>query len=292
MTYYHLVGADISFPGRVDELDIFGVDDRNNFSSLPLSYTPPPTLPVRAKNWMDGEERDLEAWRAPPGILLRTSGGSDFYITPDGMAIERINEDAVKQDLFPRLTNLDRSILLGPALILSVALRSIWSLHASAVIYKENVIVFLGESGHGKSTLAAYLSQGKDWRLVADDILPVQIGSNGVNVLPHFPQLKLPMDAQPGVDLPERLPLKYICVLTHAEAGQMPELQKLSTAQTVQSLLSHIAGTRLFDSSLLAKHLDFSAQVGKQTPAYRLIHPHRRDTLPLVKGFFEKICQP
>jgi ABC-type glutathione transport system ATPase component len=173
---------------------------------------------------------------------------------------------------------------------LALALRGVWSLHASAVMYKENVIVFLGESGQGKSTLAAYLSQNIDWRLVADDILPTQMDLNTVNVLPHFPQLKLPINAQPGVDLPERLPLKTICVLTQAEVNQMPELQKISTAQTVQALLGHIAGTRMFNAELLASHLEFSTQVAKQIPAYRLIHPHRRDTLPLVKDFLEKIC--
>ncbi|HET7145385.1 MAG TPA: hypothetical protein VFI68_15295, partial [Anaerolineales bacterium] len=128
------------------------------------------------------------------------------------------------------------------------------------------------------------------WRLVADDILPVKIDPSGVSVLPRFPQLKLPMDAQPGVDLPEQLPLNTIVVLAQAEASQMPELDKLSTAQTVQSLLSHIAGTRMFNASLLTKHLEFSAQAAKQISAYQLIHPHRRDTLPIVREFLEKIC--
>jgi hypothetical protein len=157
-------------------------------------------------------------------------------------------------------------------------------------MFRENVIVFLGESGQGKSTLAAYLSQNAGWRLVADDILPVKMDPNGASVLPRFPQLKLPMNSQPGVDLPEHLPLKYICILTHAEPDQMPELQKLSTAQVVQSLLSHIAGTRMFDASLLVKHLEFSTQIAKQIPAYRLIHPRRRNTLPLIREFLEKIC--
>jgi hypothetical protein len=108
--------------------------------------------------------------------------------------------------------------------------------------------------------------------------------------LPRFPQLKLPVDAQPGVKLPENLPLTTICVLTHAEPDEMPELQKISTAQTVQALLGHIAGTRLFNAELLSRHLEFSTQAAKKISAYRLIHPHRRDTLPLVREFLEKIC--
>jgi hypothetical protein len=157
-------------------------------------------------------------------------------------------------------------------------------------MFRENVIVFLGESGQGKSTLAAYLSHSPGWRLVADDILPVKMDSSGVSVLPRFPQLKLPINAQPGVYLPEQLPLKTICVLEQAEADQMPELQKISTAQTVQALLGHIAGTRMFNAPLLAKHLEFSTRAAKHISAYRLINPHRRDTLPLIREFLEKIC--
>jgi hypothetical protein len=126
--------------------------------------------------------------------------------------------------------------------------------------------------------------------LVSDDILPVKMDPSGVSVLPRFPQLKLPMDAQPGVHLPDQLPLKYICLLEQAEADQTPKLQKMSTAQTVQALLGHIAGTRMFNASLLTKHLEFSTQAAKQISAVRLINPHRRDTLPLIRDFLEKIC--
>jgi hypothetical protein len=249
---------------------------------LPLSFAKK-KLFARATNWMDGAERELEAWYASSGILLKTSGGSDFYIAPDGLAIEQISKNT------SHLTNLDRSILLGPALILSLALRNVLSLHASAAMYKENVIVFLGESGMGKSTLAAYLSKNAGWRLVADDILPVTY-KNDLQILPHFPQLKLPLNDQPAIGLPEHLPLKTICVLERANADSMPELQKLSTAQTVQALLSHIAGTRIFSAELLAKHLEFSTQAAAQVTAYKLTNPHRREALSMIKELLERIC--
>ncbi len=292
MATYQLVGANISFPGRVEELDIFGVKDRDNLSSLAVSYTPPATLPVRAKNWMDGEERELEAWYSAAGILLKTSGASDFFILPGGLSISEINVNVIEQaggGSPLRINNLDRSILLGPALILALALRGIWSLHASAVRFGEQTIVFLGESGQGKSTLAAYLS-ASGWQRVADDILPVSCAADNILAWTHFPQLKLAPEEQPVLNLPDSLPLNKICLLTSAAPDSAPRLEKLSAGDVVKALLSHTAGTQIFDSGLLAQHLQFAAQVARKIPAYRLIHPHRRDALPLVREFLEKIC--
>ena len=105
---------------------------------------------------------------------------------------------------------------------------------------------------------------------------------------PHFPQLKLPI--QPGSKFPQHLALDRICVLAHADADEMPELQPMSAGQAVQSTLRHTAGARLFDSSLLTNHLDFCAKVGGQIPVYQLAYPHRKSTLPIVKELLESIC--
>jgi len=285
MPLYRSAAQNFRFPYSIPELAPFAANETVSSTALfaPNSFRKNELI-SRAKGWVGGAQRKVETWSAPAGVLLKVEDGSDFYISSDGQTIRRSEG---KLDL----QKLDREILVGPVLVLALALRGVWSLHASAAMYKENIVVFLGESGQGKSTLAAYLSQNKDWRLVTDDILPTEIDASGVYVLPHFPQLKLPMDAQPCIGLPERLPLKTICVLAPAAPDVAPELQALTTAQGVQTLLSHIAGTRLFSAELLAKHLEFSAQVGKQIPAYRLVYPHRRDTLPLVKEFLEKICR-
>ena len=276
----------MSFPCPLPELKHF---ETETFVSSSLHENEYPTtsasLISRTQGWVANAQRIVEVYDTESGFLLKVEDCGEYFIAPHG---ETVGWSGWQPDR--DLRKIDREIILGPVIVLALALRNIWSLHASAVMYNGNVVVFLGESGQGKSTLTTYLAQNAGWQLVADDILPVKIDENGVSVLPHFPQLKLPINAQPGVGLPESLPLKYICVLTHAEPSQMPELQTLSTAQTVQSLLGHIAGTRMFNAELLTKHLKFSTQAGKQIPAYRLIHPHRRDTLPLIREFLEKLC--
>jgi len=284
MTFYRLAGQNFYFSDPFPELELFeSKDGPSAKSALFVPESESSVLISRTQGWVGGAQRLVEVYDVIGGMRLKVEGCGEFFVTSDGESIGKLNQPK-------ELSQLDREIILGPILVLAFALRGVWSLHASAAMYQENLIVFLGESGQGKSTLAAYLSRNPDWRLIADDIMPIQLNADGLSLLPHFPQLKLPMNAQPAIGLPEQIPLKYICVLTHAEPNQMPELQRISTAQTVQALISHIAGTRMFNAALLAKHLDFSAQAARQVPAYRLITPHRRDTLPFVMELLEAIC--
>jgi len=236
----------------------------------------------------------IEAWSASPGTLLKVKGGSDFYIHPDGIAI--VNPEKVilkkinnRNKLHSNLSELEKDIFLGPALVLALAMRNSWSLHASAAMFQKQTTVFLGESGQGKSTLAAYLDES-NWKRVADDILPATLEDTGAQIWPRFPQLKLPPDKQPGMNFPEQLPLDRICVLASVDENANPEIELLRPGQAIQVLLSHTAGTRLFEPKLLKKHLDFCAGVAEQVPVYRLANPHRKDALPMVKELLENSC--
>ena len=212
---------------------------------------------------------------------IRAAGGSDFYIAPQGQSIHRVGIDE-NDTPWP---NLDREILVGPVLVFALAQRGVWSLHASAVTCNGQVIAFLGESGQGKSTLAAYLAS--TMQLVVDDVLPVTLTDSGLTCWPHFPQLKLPLDAQPGPFLPESLPVGHICLLDKADDVS---LHPVSSSEATQILLRHTAGTRLFPPTLLSKHLAFCAQTAGKIQLSRLTYPRRMDALPSVKTLLESLC--
>jgi len=291
MTGYRLGGQDFLFNFTVSGLEHYQMQDigPNVIQSLPIALTS--GLSCRTKGWVGEQWREVETWFAPPGILLRVAGGSDFFIGPGGHEIVCVSSDRSDFQFNPRvIAGLDHEVLLGPALVLALALRGIWSLHSSAAMFGEKVIVFLGESGQGKSTLASYLSRNQGWCLVADDILPARMDSDGVSVLPHFPQLKLPMEAQPGPGLPEQLPLHKVVALTPAEPDAMPELQLLPPTLAIQVLLRHTAGTRMFPPEMLGEHLSFCSLAAGQVPVYRLTYPHRKDALPEIKELLENLC--
>jgi len=84
-----------------------------------------------------------------------------------------------------------RLLLLGPALAVLLHQRGLLVLHASGVVLGGRAVVFLGEKGEGKSTLAAAL-HARSNPLVADDVVAIDPhAAGGPAAYPGFPQLKL-----------------------------------------------------------------------------------------------------
>ena len=280
---YRLAGQEIYFSCPVSELEPFEVTGaQRTLETFPGGTAL--SLTCQTIGWVGGEDRRVEVWSAPRGTILKVEDGADCFISAEGESIVCLDETMEP-------TQLDREVLSGPALVLALALHGTWCLHASAVMLRGQAIVFLGESGWGKSTLAAYLSEGKrEWQRVADDILPVTIRSSRVEAWPHFPQLKLSAESQPGPHLPEQMSVHGFCVLTEAGEGRLPELQLFPRGQATRKLVSHTAGARLFAPSLLADHLAFCAETARCVPVYALTYERRRETLMEVCKLLETLC--
>ena len=291
MVWYRLAGQEFHFFGPVLEaapFEITNIENGTADEAVPFdsALNLRNNLISRTEGWVANAQRRVETWLGPNGFLVRTDGGSDFTISQDGREIRCASQMQGEREL----DETDRQILLGPVIVLALALRGTWSLHASAAIINNNLILLLGESGQGKSTLAGYLANEAGWRLAADDILPVTMGADGVIAWPRFPQLKLPVNAQPGPGLPEQLPISKLCVLSEAGADESPTLQHLPANQAIQAYLGHTAGTRLFAPDLLRKHLAFCSWAAERVPVYRLTYPHRWEALPSVKDLLENLC--
>lgn len=231
-----------------------------------------------------GGMRRVEVWSGAFGFLLKVAGGGEVCILPDGGAI--LSVDSRRE-----ITRLDHDILLGPALVLALALRSVWSLHCSAAMYKDCLMVFMGESGEGKSTLAEFLSDSQtgDWIRITDDILPISV-ETGVDAWPRFPQLKLPSRTWFQPSIPERIRVNRVFLLKRAAEDDVPGLQLRPRGKAVQSLISHTAGARLFDQQLLAAHMSFVKRVAEIVPVYELTVPRRITALEDVKNLLVETC--
>ncbi len=283
MPVYCLAGNDFSLPYSLLELKPFEMSNAllepaQLFLDL-HSFRPV----AQTEGWVGGASRRVEVSVSSMGYFLKIEDGCGFFISSDGKRITTIESQA-------EAGPLEREILLGPVMVFALALRNIWCLHASAALYKESLFAFAGESGDGKSTLAAYLSLCPGWRLVADDILPVQLTADGLIALPKFPQLKLPIESQPAAELPEQVPLNRLVLLEKTSFIDAPGLTALTPGQAVQGLLSHIAGTRMFGDRLLDWHLKFSTQAAQHIFSSRLPYPHHREVLPKIRKFLEELC--
>ncbi|MBV6395466.1 MAG: hypothetical protein HFACDABA_01042 [Anaerolineales bacterium] len=277
MTWTRIAGQPIYFSIPLPELAFVQTEGE---PVILLLVPKPQTLVVRARGWLANEQRDLELWTAPPGNLLKTHKGSDIYISPNGGLFIQTDAD--------HLNAVDREALLGPALLLALAARGTWCLHASAAMLHGQAFVFLGESGRGKSTLAAFLARQRNWAWVADDILPFTIAADEASVWPKFPQLKVRTDSQPGQYLPEKLPARHFFLLGEA-ANELPTVRKISRGQAAHALLSHTASTRLLDPRLLAAHLRACTDAANHISVYELTYPRRVDALPDVRKILEDL---
>jgi hypothetical protein len=251
------------------------------------------TASRRAIGWIGGFEREVEVRKVPAGLLVALDGLSWQLISCAGR-IDRVGPDGELLDAGeapPPWSDDDRELVLGPGLVLALALQGTWCLHASGALLGGAAVAFLGESGVGKSTLAAHLGAcaQNGWHLVADDILPVTAGEDGAWAWPRFPQRKLSPDAQPGPALPEKLPLAAICDLVPAAPDAVPAAERLPEAAAATALLRQTAGARLFDADLLEAHLAFVAELAARVPVYRLAVPRRREALPAVRETIESL---
>lgn len=170
-------------------------------------------------------------------------------------------------------------MLLGPTLLLALALNRIYCFHGSGCRFGERAAVFLGPSGAGKSTLARYLSERRV--RIADDLLPFTDGSpepNGLLAAPRFPQPKLPAERQYPATAPAHLPLAAAFALEPAEELAC---ERLRGSRALTALIEHVAASALFDGPLQAGLLDVIGASGVRV--FRLRIPHRRDELPRVE---------
>ena len=125
-------------------------------------------------------------------------------------------------------------------------------LHASSVTCRGKVIAFTGESGEGKSTMAAGLAQhGFPHR--SDDVLLVEMSADGITAWPDRDRIKLCDDAFEMVRASRHAPVeagsgKFFAAIDHGEAdaaGPLPltDLIVLQTAEHGEPELEACTGS-------------------------------------------------
>ncbi len=221
-----------------------------------------------------------------PGLRLQVAadGSSVALIQPCTLPLE---DPAIAQSL------------LGPGLLLALALKGTFAFHASAAAFAGRAAVFLGDSGAGKSTLAAALDRrgAVGWTRLADDVLPVTLAATGrIDALPAYPQLKLAPREQYVADgrRPERLPVAAVYLLEEPGAGADHDggadavtLMPASPRDALLALTAHTMAVRLFAPSLAARHFAFCASAVGVLPVKRLRYPRQIALLDAVVAAVE-----
>ena len=242
----------------------------------------------------------LEFYRSSAGYLLRFPGLGDFEITADGLAVTCHPAPGVTEDT-------SRHLFLNQVSPLILSRQGMLVFHGSAVEIAGVAVAFIGESGRGKSTLAASFATG-GYGFLTDDGLIVEESANGFLALPGHPSLRLWQDSEEAILAAETetaLPAQYtdkvrFLVGEHIAAcdqprplrrvyflgdGNAPEvvIQPIGAADAVAQWLAHAFMLETDERSLLASHFERLTALAVQVGAFRLDFPRRFDMLDAVK---------
>jgi hypothetical protein len=235
-----------------------------------------------------------------PGYSFLSAKLAAVYAPVVGLFVVRDGNEIIVSPAPNVEASVLRNFVITVCLNILLYQRGLFLLHASAIAANGVGIAFMGESGWGKSTIAASL-QTRGYALVADDTLAADAESPGAPVIfPAFPQLKLLPNTLVALNIaPERLPrvhpfeekrlhrseadfaltslpLKRIYVL---DRGEHNLIERIGPQDTFKALfihsyvghLSHLYGINILAATgQIDSHLRHCAKIANTVPVLRL----------------------
>ena len=143
-------------------------------------------------------------YRNGSDYLLRFPDLADFEVSADGHSVRCWPVPGISEYTVDHL-------YLNQVLPLVLSRQGKFVFHASAIEAGSGALVFMGESGRGKSTLAAsFATHG--FRFLTDDGLLVEEANGGYRVLPSHPSIRLWEDSEDALvaeEVPIAPPVQY-----------------------------------------------------------------------------------
>jgi hypothetical protein len=199
--------------------------------------------------------------------------------------------------------------LLGQALSFALVKQGLEPLHATSIVVEGKAVLFLGDSGFGKSTLAAcFLTTGH--RILNDDLLILKKTSGSILAYPGpariklFPNvaLKYMGKADSGVPMnsftrklivPLRcdqahattIPLRAIYSLAacyDAHDNDTIRIEALSPREAFLELLKNTFNYRILDTERLERQFSEMGHVASVAPVRKVFYPRVIERLPAV----------
>lgn len=226
-------------------------------------------------NFINNDESSIYHQDAKVGekiydLKVKTDKNKGYSLTADKHSFNITQKSIVTP------IDCDPIILLGPALILNLAMNGVFCLHASACILNNNVFVFLAQSETGKSTIARYIGETKNAQRIADDIVPIKFINDQLTLLPNFPQLKLQPNQQYNS---VAIRLKTHLMFVTKDENKKVKLTNLNTVNALKKLISHSIATRLLNQQHLKNHFKFCQKVVASSKCYQVSYQHKSNSL-------------
>jgi hypothetical protein len=284
--------------------------------------------PVRGATAYD-ESWDVEFAAGDANTLARAasfvpaeqdSRWAQYATLPDGSAYRRwtnLFEFLVTADarrIYARaLSAADEEAMLAYLLVDALSFSMVRlgrePLHATAVSTDRGVLAFLGNSGDGKSTLAALLLR-HGCKLMTDDMLILTRAGGRWLAQPGPPRLKLYRHMADHVlgPAPERVPMNrhttkliipldpsdcaseadaltgiYILVDGADAQGSDPVIQRLSPAAAFPRVLAHTAGHYPSEAARLKRQFAFATALVQEIPIKTIAYRREQTEMPALR---------
>lgn len=302
--------------GTESSYSLYGITVRSRWR-LPFAAAPPGSAPA-----IDIVPGEAEAFRAAAELVRGRGGETDWFTSgplPGGehylrwedlfeCIVSAAGERIACRPLEAATYEAFHTYLLGQALSFALLKQGVESIHATAVVVDGAAVAFLGNSGHGKSSLAAaFLAAGHP--LLTDDLLVAERRNGHLVGQPGPPRIKLfpevarrffgsraegvpmnPLTEKLILPLPPEacsgpVPLRAMYVLA-APAGPHPDgvlIQPLSGRAAFMELSSNTYNARLLDSARLRNQFQAAARLAEAVPVRRLSFPRSLDLLHRVR---------
>ena len=260
--YYHIADSVYQTDTKLHELEYLLQAHVNDQSAKAHSSQPLLNKITYSKNTQIGENKYP--------LKVSCNNNSHYHIQVNADSY-RLNSNSITVSA----SSIDITLLMGPAMLLNLALNNVFCLHASAFIIKNTLFILMAESGTGKSTIARYMNQQQHALRIADDIVPLKIQNKKLSLLSNFPQLKLSQQQQyTGNDI-----CKKTIFLCAVKSKSETTIKPIDTFNSMKKLIQHSVATRLFAKNELNKHLKFCYESSLQTSAYHLKYQHSDNSL-------------
>jgi hypothetical protein len=245
--------------------------------------------------------------RSRDGFLLRFPELADYQLSADSLRVTCHPVPGVAEETL-------RELYLNQVLPLALSQLGRLVLHASSVEVGDGAVVFLGESGRGKSTLAAAFATS-GYRFLTDDGLSLHEEDGACWVQPSHPSIRLWADSEralvptaaaegsaacaPKVRFlagdrvrfcSEPRPLRRVYALG-AGACQGVVIEKLSPRDAVTELIRNSFLLDVEAPDTVARHFERMVDLAKRPIYYRLDYPRRFEALASVRSEIIRHCQ-
>jgi hypothetical protein len=262
-----------------------------------------------------------QALPAPTNVYRRISDGADYYrwpgllellVSPGGRRITFRGLNGAVDETFRRYP-----YLLTQALSFALLQQGAEQLHATAVVVDGQAVALLGDSGYGKSTLAAaFLRAGH--RLLTDDLLVIKESAAGFTGEPGPSQLKLyphtarkmlkrrlgstpmaPHTRKLIIDLPapsgmgKPVPIRALYLLPRPDGRRIHRIgiRPLFGRRALLAVLSNVFNAVVRDRNRLERQFLWASRLTQAVPIKSLSYPRQLRCLPAVIEAIEQDLQ-